>query len=278
MTVIANPPIWQQNRQYSARLDRTVVDLIFTEGVVDPGSGDFEVIETSPQSLSVAVGIGRAVIQGDDETRQGKYLIVNDAVVNVAITAAPSAPNDRIDLIVLQVNDPVAGSVRTPANVAEVVAIAGTPSVTPSAPALPATAIPLAEVYVAAGATFIATADITDVRTPAVVGDLLEDVWDYGTVTTNTVIDLALAPVQTIEVAAAVTLTITNAPVSASKARSTLLLVQQDVVGSRAVTWSGVDRWFNEIDPTGWPANEERAVTFVATSAETRAFVVAETV
>lgn len=167
MTTIANPPIWQQNRAYSARLDRTVADLIFTEGVVDPGGGDFEVIETSPQSLSVAVGVGRAIIEGDDETRQGKYLVVNDAVLNVPITAAPVAPNDRIDLIVLQVNDPVAGSVRTPANVAEVVAIAGTPSVTPSAPALPDTAIPLAEVYVAAGATFIATADITDVRSPS---------------------------------------------------------------------------------------------------------------
>lgn len=167
MTTIANPPIWQQNRAYSARLDRTVVDLIFTEGVVDPGGGDFEVIETSPQSLSVAVGVGRAVIEGDDETRQGKYLVVNDAVLNVSITAAPIAPNDRIDLIVLQVNDPIAGSTRTPANVAEVVAITGTPSVTPSAPALPDTAIPLAEVYVAAGATVITTADITDLRTPA---------------------------------------------------------------------------------------------------------------
>jgi hypothetical protein len=32
---------------------------------------------------------------------------------------------------------------------------------------LPVTAIPLAEVYVAAGSTFIATADITDVRAPS---------------------------------------------------------------------------------------------------------------
>jgi hypothetical protein len=167
VTVIANPPIWQQNRQYSARLDRTVVDLIFTEGVVNPGGGDYEVIETSPQSLSVAVGLGRAVVQGDDELRQGKYLVVNDAVLNVTITAAPVAPNDRIDLIVLRVNDPVAGSTRTPPNVAEVVAITGTPGLVPVAPALPPTAIPLAEVYVAAGATFIATADITDVRAPA---------------------------------------------------------------------------------------------------------------
>jgi hypothetical protein len=167
VAVVANPPIWQQNRAYSARLDRTVVDLIFTEGVVDPDLDNFEVTETTPQSLSVAVDVGRAVIDGDDEVRQGKYLIVSDSVLNVPITAAPLAPNDRIDLIVLQVNDPVAGSVRTPANVCEVVAIPGTPSVTPSAPAVPSTAIPLAQVYVANGSTFIATADITDRRTGA---------------------------------------------------------------------------------------------------------------
>lgn len=167
MTVVANPPIWQQNRAYSARLDRTVVDLIFTEGVVDPGGGDFAVAQTSPLSLSVAVAIGRAVIQGDDETRQGKYLIVNDAVLNVPIVAAPVAPNSRIDRIVLQVNDPVAGSTRTPANVAEVVAIAGTPSLTPSAPAIPSTAISLATVAVASGATTITNANITDTRTAA---------------------------------------------------------------------------------------------------------------
>lgn len=167
MPVVANPPIWQQNRQYSARLDRTVVDLIFTEGVVNPGGGDFAVTQTSPLSLSVAVAIGRAVIQGDDETRQGKYLIVSDTVLNVPIAAAPIAPNSRIDRIVLQVNDPVAGSVRTPANEAEIIAIAGTPSVTPSAPAIPATAISLATIAVASGATTITNANITDTRTPA---------------------------------------------------------------------------------------------------------------
>lgn len=167
MTVIANPPIWQQNRQYSARLDRTVVDLIFTEGVVNPGGGDFAVSQTSPLSLSVAIATGRAVIQGDDEVRQGKYLIVSDTVLNVPITAAPVAPNSRIDRIVLQVNDPVAGSVRTPANEAEIVAIAGTPALSPVAPALPATAISLATVAVASGATTITNANITDTRTAA---------------------------------------------------------------------------------------------------------------
>lgn len=165
MTTIANPPIWQQNRQYSARLDRTVVDLIFGEGVVDTAAGDFAVVETSPQSLSVAVGVGRAVVAGDDETRQGKYLVVNEAVLNVPLSAAPVGPNDRVDLIVLQVNDPVAGSGRSPQNVAEVVAISGTPAPSPVAPALPDTAIALASVYVKAGSTFVASVDITDLRT-----------------------------------------------------------------------------------------------------------------
>ena len=168
MTVIGNPPVWQQNRAYSARLDRTILDLIFTEGVVDPDLGGLAVVETSPQSLSVAIGPGRAVVAGDDETRQGVYLVVNDATINVPLTAAPASPNSRIDLIVLQVNDPVAGNTRTPANVAEVVAIAGTPaSSNPAVPSVPASAIPLAQVAVGSGVSFVTTANITDRRTGA---------------------------------------------------------------------------------------------------------------
>lgn len=168
MTTIANPPIWQQNRAYSARLDRTILDLIFTEGVVDPDLGNLAVAETTPQSLSVAVDVGRAVINGDDETRQGKYLVVNDTVLNVPLEAAPLSPKSRIDLIVLQVNDPVAGNTRTPANVAEVVAITGVPaSSNPAVPAVPVSAIPLAQVAVGSAVTFVTDANITDRRVGA---------------------------------------------------------------------------------------------------------------
>jgi hypothetical protein len=105
-----------------------------------------------------------------------------------------------------------------------------------------------------------------------------EAVHDYGTVTTATDIDLELAPVQTIVLGGDVTLTVTGDPAVAGVARSVLLLVKQDGTGSRAVTWAGVDVWFGEIDPSAWDADEERAITLVATSTTVRAFVVPEAV
>jgi hypothetical protein len=105
-----------------------------------------------------------------------------------------------------------------------------------------------------------------------------EAVHDYGTVTTATNIDLELGPVQTVVLGGDVTLTVTCVPATVGVARSVLLLVKQDGTGSRDVTWAGVDVWFGEIDPTEWDADEERAVTLVATSTTVRAFVVPEAV
>lgn len=105
-----------------------------------------------------------------------------------------------------------------------------------------------------------------------------ETVHDYGSVTTATNIDLELGPVQTITVADDVTLTVIGDPATAGVARSVLLLVKQDGTGTRDITWAGVDVWFGEIDPTEWDADEERAITLVATSTTVRAFVVPEAV
>lgn len=164
MVALVQPPTWLQNGSYSARMDRNLVDLFFTEGVLAPGAGDFEVVETSPLSNSVAIGPGRAVITGDDEANQGKYLCVNETTLNLPLAAAPVA-DSRIDLIYLRVNDPVAGG---PAgNNATIEVLAGTPSVTPVAPATPTTAIPLAEILRTVGDTFVDNSMITDVRTPA---------------------------------------------------------------------------------------------------------------
>jgi len=236
VTVVANPPIWQQNRQYSARLDRTVVDLIYTEGVVGFGAGEFLVTETSPQSLSVAVAIGRAVIQGDDETRQGKYLVVNDTVLNVPIAAAPTA-NSRIDRIVLQVNDPVAGSTRTPTNVAEVVAITGTVSGSPSPPAIPDTAISLATVAVGTSATTITNADITDTRTGS-SSSLLEILRIVEQIASHTLVLSDAGAVVEMNVASANTLTVpTNATVPYPI--GTTLLVVQTGAGQTTIAGAG---------------------------------------
>jgi hypothetical protein len=145
-------------------MDRNLVDLFFTEGVLAPGSGDFEVVETSPLSNSVAIGAGRAVITGDDEANQGKYLCVNETTLNLPLASAPTV-DARIDLVYLRVNDPVAGG---PAgNNATLEVLAGAVSSSPVAPATPTTAIPLAEILRTAGDTFVDNSMITDVRTPA---------------------------------------------------------------------------------------------------------------
>jgi hypothetical protein len=163
MVTIPTPPIWTQNRKYSARLDRNFADIIFGEGIIDPGAGGLIVSETSPLSNSVVVDVGRAVVQGDDELNQGKYLIRLEALVNVLLQPAPTS-DARIDLIVLQVNDPTAGSVRTPADVAEIAVVEGAVSAAPVAPAVPLTAIPLAQVLRTTGDTFVSNSMITDLR------------------------------------------------------------------------------------------------------------------
>jgi hypothetical protein len=85
-------------------------------------------------------------------------------VVNVAFTPAPGS-DERIDLLVLQVNDPTAGGAAGDNAVFEVVT--GTVAGTAVAPAVPDTAIPLAEVLRTATDTSITDAMITDRRTVA---------------------------------------------------------------------------------------------------------------
>ncbi len=160
-------PIWLQNQTYSARLDRTFADVLFTEGIINPGGGDFEVSErgTGPNNTTdIAVGI--AVVEGDDETNQGKYVVRNDAVVNLPFGPAPTA-DARIDLVILEINDATAGNLRTPADLANLRVIQGVVDPSPVAPAVPDTAIALAEVLRTSGDSFINNSMITDLRAPA---------------------------------------------------------------------------------------------------------------
>lgn len=160
-------PVWLQNGSYSARLDRTFADVLFTEGVINPGGGDFLVSERAAgPNNTVDVAIGIAVVEGDDEANQGKYVVRNDAVVNVPFTPAPTA-DARIDLLILEINDATAGSVRVPADFANLRVVVGAASGSPVAPAIPDTAIALAEVLRTSGDSFIDNSMITDERAPA---------------------------------------------------------------------------------------------------------------
>ena len=155
-------PIWLQGGTYSARQDRSLLDVIFTEGVIDPGGSALLVAERAiGANDTVDVAAGAAIITGDDEADQGKYYVRNTAVVNVAFTPAPGS-DERIDLLVLQVNDPTAGGAAGDNAVFEV--ITGTVAETAVAPAVPDTAIPLAEVLRLSTDTTIINARITDRR------------------------------------------------------------------------------------------------------------------
>ena len=154
------PPLFQQNREYSARVTRQFLDLIGTEGVVE--ADGFEVTERQAgAAMAVEVKPGRAFITGDDQAFQGNYLVANEAVVELPVEGADPA-DARIDRVVLQVRDPNAGG---PAGDDVVFTIlTGTPAAVPVAPTLPDTAISLATIEVEAAVSSIFDADITDTR------------------------------------------------------------------------------------------------------------------
>lgn len=111
--------------------------------------------------MSVNVASGLVVVDGtQDTTHQGSYVCLNDAVVNLTIAAADPT-NPRIDIVVAQVQD---SQYSGATDAWKLAVVTGTPAPSPSAPALPANAVLLANVAVAANATSIVSANITDKR------------------------------------------------------------------------------------------------------------------
>lgn len=162
-------PLWLQDLEYPARLDRVFADNIWTEGIL--GGSSFAVSPSSPAAMTVDVAAGVAVVEGDDQTAQGKYLVRKQtAETGLVIGAAPGS-GQRNDLIVLQVRDPNAGGAA--GDDAVLAVIAGTPSGSPVDPAVPNTALVLARVRVPAGTGSITAGLIDDLR---VVADPEHDV------------------------------------------------------------------------------------------------------
>lgn len=157
-----NPANWLQNlpagQEYTAALDRLVLQaLARNEGVY--GVPDLKV--TSAGGMSVSVAAGQAFIQGDNDPYQGMYAVWNDGPVVLAL--ANGGANNRRDLIVARVYDTAyPGNGATSLWRLEVVQ--GSMATTPGEPPLPGNAIALASVYVAANATSITNAIITEKR------------------------------------------------------------------------------------------------------------------
>jgi len=160
---LTQPPIFIQQGEYSARLTRNITSLLAKEGVVGDTLSDagFATSErAAAPAMQVDVSAGRAFVDGDDIPNQGNYLVVSESVVEVPVEPADTVA-DRIDLLVLRVLDSDAGVI---GDEARVELITGTPAGSPVAPALPPTAIPLAEVLVQANVIAILDVDITDLR------------------------------------------------------------------------------------------------------------------
>jgi hypothetical protein len=151
-------PLWLENLDYAARLDRALIHAAWSEGVV---TGLKVTPNMNGADMSVDVAAGSAVIDGDDQTAQGSYLAENDDRVNIAVAAAPGS-NSRIDVVVVRVRDTQAGG--PGGAVADAYIITGTSGVSPVAPDVPATAIPLAWLTVTSATAAITTAEITDKR------------------------------------------------------------------------------------------------------------------
>lgn len=153
--------------------------LVPTEGII--ASGDLAVVENGTPNMSVNVGAGAAIIAGDDTpTTQGSYFVKNDATKNLTVTAADPT-NPRKDIVVARVRDAFySGS----DNDWLLAVVAGTPAASPAEPSLPNDALKLAVITVAAAATTITNAAITDSRTLATpLGATADAAWTAYTPT-----------------------------------------------------------------------------------------------
>ncbi len=129
------------------------------------GANDFAVSQNGTPNMSVNVAAGYAIVRsgGSQSVLVGAYALMNDATVNVSISASDPT-NPRIDLVVLQVRDSNYGEA---ASDERLTVVTGTPAGSPVVPSLTSypNCIVLAQVAVAAAVTTIVTANITDKRT-----------------------------------------------------------------------------------------------------------------
>lgn len=156
---LRTPPSWLQNGSHPAENDRLTTQALWaTTGIIKDTS--LAVTQNSPAGMSVRVAAGWAAIVGTTQANMGTYVGYNDDTVVLGVTTADPT-NPRIDRVCMTVNDAYyTGSL----NNVVLQVVAGTPAGSPVAPATPANSISLATVAVAAGATALTTANITDTR------------------------------------------------------------------------------------------------------------------
>jgi len=161
-------------------------DFLDSAGVV--GSGDYAVAQASVPGKKVTVSGGTVYVLNSNYSalslsEQKFWRAKMGGDTDVTITDNTSG-NPRIDIICLKVDATVTPDGEA-TNVASLVAIAGTPAASPTAPAVPDDHLLLAQVAVANGFASITTANITDKRTFCAVNNSLgwiqvADTWAYA--------------------------------------------------------------------------------------------------
>jgi hypothetical protein len=156
---LITPPSWLQAGTYTAQSDRQNQQAFYSStGII--GSASLAVTAQASPNMTVNIAAGWGAIVSST-SNAGVYGVYNDATVIQSISTA-DATNPRIDLIVATVNDAqYSGAL----NNVVFTTVAGTPAASPSAPATPSNSLLLARVAVAAGASSISAANITDYRT-----------------------------------------------------------------------------------------------------------------
>jgi hypothetical protein len=161
----------QNLTNHTAEVDRGVANALLAGsdsgsplqsrgGIHNTHGGELAVTQNGSPNMSVNVASGVAFIPGVEGSKQGVYTAVNDATVNVTLTASdPAQP--RIDLIVAQVRDQAySGAI----NDWRIINVTGVASASPAVPSAPNSSLILARIAVAAATTTIVNANITDQR------------------------------------------------------------------------------------------------------------------
>jgi hypothetical protein len=154
-------PLWMQDQDYPAQLDRQILEAGLGTGVVV--ATDLAVTQRGAgANMTVDVAPGRVVIPGPT----GRYLAWSDSVVNLAIAAAPGVGDSRIDVVYAEARD--ANAMGGSDNDWQLAVATGTPSASPTVPSIPAYAVALARVTLSSSTTSITNSIITDVRAQSV--------------------------------------------------------------------------------------------------------------
>lgn len=165
MTVISEANFIQANSHDAHTLRREMVATHGYRGGVIPGTATFTDLKVTQRgagaNMSVDVAEGSCYVTGTESNYQGIYHGDNQGTTNVVITAA-NPTNPRRTLIVARIKDSEYGVAVTDEFVIE--AIDGTPAGSPADPTVPDNCIVLARVAVAAAASSITDANITDLR------------------------------------------------------------------------------------------------------------------